>query len=285
MKKRELLVPVVTPFRADESVNYGELKKLVRKVLNEGADGIYVCGGSSEFVLLTHEERKEILETVISAADGAYVAAHVGAASTAEAVALARHAKKAGADCIASVPPYWYKYSFGELCGYFTALADAGLPVMVYNIPASSKVSFTQEEFCALFRDERIFGMKFTDTNYYQMERIKAKTGVYVYSGADECYLSALAAGADGAIGTTFNFMLKKYIDIRDAFRKGENERALRVMASANNVTETIIARCLPCTKYVLTLQGIDAGECRGPFAPVTEEEKRAIRTAFENNL
>ena len=156
---------------------------------------------------------------------------------------------------------------------------------MVYNIPASSKVSFTQEEFCALFRDERIFGMKFTDTNYYQMERIKAKTGVYVYSGADECYLSALAAGADGAIGTTFNFMLKKYIEIRDAFRKGENERALRVMASANNVTETIIARCLPCTKYVLTLQGIDAGECRGPFAPVTEEEKRAIRTAFENNL
>ena len=237
MKKRELLVPVVTPFRADESVNYGELKKLVRKVLNEGADGIYVCGGSSEFVLLTHEERKEILETVISAADGAYVAAHVGAASTAEAVALARHAKKAGADCIASVPPYWYKYSFVELCGYFTALADAGLPVMVYNIPASSKVSFTQEEFCALFRDERIFGMKFTDTNF------------------------------------------------RDAFRKGENERALRVMASANNVTETIIARCLPCTKYVLTLQGIDAGECRGPFAPVTEEEKRAIRTAFENNL
>ena len=208
MKKRELLVPVVTPFRADESVNYGELKKLVRKVLNEGADGIYVCGGSSEFVLLTHEERKEILETVISAADGAYVAAHVGAASTAEAVALARHAKKAGADCIASVPPYWYKYSFVELCGYFTALADAGLPVMVYNIPASSKVSFTQEEFCALFRDERIFGMKFTDTNYYQMERIKAKTGVYVYSGADECYLSALAAGADGAIGTSFNFML-----------------------------------------------------------------------------
>ena len=103
MKKRELLVPVVTPFRADESVNYGELKKLVRKVLNEGADGIYVCGGSSEFVLLTHEERKEILETVISAADGAYVAAHVGAASTAEAVALARHAKKAGADLMMAV--------------------------------------------------------------------------------------------------------------------------------------------------------------------------------------
>ena len=287
MKKREFLVPIITPFHEDESVNYIALKKLVRHVLDCGADGIYACGASSEFMLLTHEEREKILETVIEAADGAYVAAHIGAASTAEAQDLARHAKTAGADCIASIPPYWYTYTYEEMRGYFTAIADASnLPVMIYNIPNASKVRFTKDEFCDLFSDERLFAVKHTDTDYYQMERIKTKTDTFIYSGVDECYLSALAAGADGAIGTAFNFMLKKYIDIRDAFHKGDNARALQIMTSANNVTEAVTRKfCLLGTKYLLTLQGIDAGGCRKPFIPLNESEKDALKRVYENNF
>lgn len=287
MKKREFLVPIITPFHTDGSVNYAALKKLVRHVLDSGADGIYAGGASSEFVLLTHEEREKILEAVIEAADGAYVAAHIGAASTAEAQSLARHAKKVGADCVASVPPFWYSYRYEEIRGYFTAIADASdLPVMIYNIPNASKVRFTKDEFCNLFSDERLFAVKYTDTDYYQMERIKTKSGAFIYSGVDECYLSALAAGADGAIGTTFNFMMQKYIGIRDAYRKGDNARALQIMTGANNITEAVIQKsCLPATKYLLTLQGIDAGECRKPFIPLSESEKDALKRVYENNI
>ena len=287
MKQKTFLVPVVTPFNSDESVNYNELKKLVKKVLTDGADGLYVGGASSEFLLLTREERKKVLETAISAADGAYVCAHIGDASAAGAEDYARHAKKAGADSVASVPPFWFPYTFDEIKYYYEAIADASeLPVVIYNIPSASKITFSAEQFYELFRDRRIFSVKYTDCDYYVMERIKTKTGAFIYSGSDQNFLSALAAGADGGIGTTFNFMMKKYLDIKREFDSGNNVAALKIMTSANNITEQVVKKfCLMGTKYILSLQGIEAGNCRRPFRELTEDEKKALKKVYYDNI
>ena len=110
--KNKFLVPIVTPFKANETVDYEALKTLTKKLLNDGADGIYASGSSAECFLLSEEERRKTLEAVIEAADGAYVVAHVGNIGTKNSVALARHAKAAGADAIASVPPFYFNFPF-----------------------------------------------------------------------------------------------------------------------------------------------------------------------------
>lgn len=101
--KNKFLVPIVTPFNDDETVNYDALYRLTKKLLSDGADGIYSTGSSAECFLLSEEERKKTLETVIKAADGAYVVAHVGAVSVKNTMELARHAVKAAQT---SLPPF-----------------------------------------------------------------------------------------------------------------------------------------------------------------------------------
>ena len=126
--KNKFLVPIVTPFKANETVHYEALKTLTKKLLNDGADGIYASGSSAECFLLSEEERRKTLEAVIEAADGAYVVAHVGNIGTRNSVALARHAKAAGADAIASVPPFYFNFPFEGIMDYYRRLAKPVCP-------------------------------------------------------------------------------------------------------------------------------------------------------------
>ena len=132
----KILVPVVTPFKKDESVDHEALKKLVRFVLDSGADGIYAGGSSAECFLMSEEERMAALETVVKAADGAFVIANIGTVGSIPAETLAAHAEKAGANAVSSVPPFYFRFSFDEIAAYYHDLArKTKLPMMIYNIP------------------------------------------------------------------------------------------------------------------------------------------------------
>lgn len=113
---KKILVPLVTPFREDESVDYEMLKKLVRYELDSGADGLYVGGSSAECFLLTAEERKKVLETAVRAADGAFVVANIGSIGTAVAEDFAAHARQGGRPtsslpCPPSILPFPFRKS------------------------------------------------------------------------------------------------------------------------------------------------------------------------------
>ncbi len=287
MEKR-FLVPVLTPFNDDETVNYTELKKLVRKVLDDGADGIYASGSSAECFLLTDEERKKTLETVIDAADGAYVCAHVGDISNYNTVQFARHAEKAGANSVSSVPPFYFGYSFQGIKSYYSDLASATkLPTLIYNFPGNTGVKFSIENLVELLNIDNVESLKFTDTDYFVMERVKKLSGKFVYSGKDECFLSALAAGADGAIGTTFNFMVDKYIRIKKAFDNNDVKLAQKIQESANIITKAVLdtGSLFSACKYLIELQGIKAGAGRKPFVPLTDEQKSTLKKVYEENI
>lgn len=272
--KNKFLVPIITPFNDDETVNYDALKKLVRRVLDDGADGIYASGSSAECFLLNTEEREKTLETVIEAADGAYVMAHIGEISGKNAVKLAKHALQAGADSIASVPPFYFTFSTQGLYDYYSELAEIGLPLFLYSIPSKTR-TLTVDEYVKLASIKGVAGMKFTDFNYFTMQQVIAKTGLEVYSGADECFLAALSMGAKGAIGTTFNIMLDKYKTIFDRYQKGDMQGALAKQTEANAVTAVLLENLLPATKYLIKSKyDIDCGGSRTPFTPLTPEHK-----------
>lgn len=287
-KKADILVPLFTTFNKDGSIDYDTFAKIERYVLDKGADGVYVGGSSAECFSLTQEERKKVLELAVKVADGKQVVAHVGAIGTGIACDLAAHAKKAGADAIASVPPFYHGFQPGEIKGYYTAIADASdLPVIIYNVPGTTGVGLSLAQFKDILSDDRVVAVKYTDVNYYTLDRIKKHTGAFIYSGADECFAYALVAGADGGIGTSMNYCTEKFIAIKEAFDKGDIATAQSEQRKINNCVQAIIeTRGLPAMKYMTTVAtGIDVGCCRKPFRELTQDEKKLLEKTAEENL
>lgn len=287
-KKADILVPLFTTFNKDGSIDYDTFAKIERYVLDKGADGVYVGGSSAECFSLTQEERKKVLELAVKVADGKQVVAHVGAIGTGIACDLAAHAKKAGADAIASVPPFYHGFQPGEIKGYYTAIADASdLPVIIYNVPGTTGVGLSLAQFKDILSDDRVVAVKYTDVNYYTLDRIKKHTGAFIYSGADECFAYALMAGADGGIGTSMNYCTEKFITIKEAFDKGDIATAQSEQRKINNCVQAIIeTRGLPAMKYMTTVAtGIDVGCCRKPFRELTQDEKKLLEKTAEENL
>lgn len=287
-KKADILVPLFTTFNKDGSIDYDTFAKIERYVLDKGADGVYVGGSSAECFSLTQEERKKVLELAVKVADGKQVVAHVGAIGTGIACDLAAHAKKAGADAIASVPPFYHGFQPGEIKGYYTAIADASdLPVIIYNVPGTTGVGLSLAQFKDILSDDRVVAVKYTDVNYYTLDRIKKHTGAFIYSGADECFAYALMAGADGGIGTSMNYCTEKFIAIKKAFDKGDIATAQSEQRKINNCVQAIIeTRGLPAMKYMTTVAtGVDVGCCRKPFRELTQDEKKLLEKTAEENL
>ena len=287
-KKADILVPLFTTFNKDGSIDYDTFAKIERYVLDKGADGVYVGGSSAECFSLTQEERKKVLELAVKVADGKQVVAHVGAIGTGIACDLAAHAKKAGADAIASVPPFYHGFQPGEIKGYYTAIADSSdLPVIIYNVPGTTGVGLSLAQFKDILSDDRVVAVKYTDVNYYTLDRIKKHTGAFIYSGADECFAYALMAGADGGIGTSMNYCTEKFIAIKEAFDKGDIATAQSEQRKINNCGQAIIeTRGLPAMKYMTTVAtGIDVGCCRKPFRELTQDEKKLLEKTAEENL
>lgn len=287
-KKADILVPLFTTFNKDGSIDYDTFAKIERYVLDKGADGVYVGGSSAECFSLTQEERKKVLELAVKVADGKQVVAHVGAIGTGIACDLAAHAKKAGADAIASVPPFYHGFQPGEIKGYYTAIADASdLPVIIYNVPGTTGVGLSLAQFKDILSDDRVVAVKYTDVNYYTLDRIKKHTGAFIYSGADECFAYALMAGADGGIGTSMNYCTEKFIAIKEAFDKGDIATAQSEQRKINNCVQAIIeTRGLPAMKYMTTVATcIDVGCCRKPFRELTQDEKKLLEKTAEENL
>ena len=283
--KSGVYVPIITPYNEDGSINYETLAKATKFVLSKGADGIYACGGTSEFCLLTTEERKRSLEVIIEAAEGKEVIAHVGAQSTAEAVELAKHAKEAGATMLSAVAPYYFPYGFSAIKEYFRKIAHAtDLYLMVYN--AAQARSYTLDEMRELLRDDKISAVKYTGFNFYHLERlINEFPDKKFYTGADEAFLAGAAVGSHGAIGTTYNYYADKYIEARRLYLEGKNSEALKIINGLNALTEAVISEGngIAATKYVMTLQGFDILPIsREPFPPLSEENKARVKAVYD---
>lgn len=270
------ILPALLTIFDEKGVDTKTTGKLVDKLLAAGVDGLYVGGSSGEMVLQSVDERKALLECVMEAAGGrGAVIAHIGALSTADTVALARHAKTAGADAVSSVTPLYYKYSFREVKAYYARIAEAAeLPVIIYNIPALTGMTLSAAQLGEILSIPGVGGMKFTSSDFYQLERLRSDYPDHVfYNGSDEMLLSGLVAGADGGIGTTYNFQPERIVNIRRAYLANDMQGALKLQSDANRVIEVILRNgVLPSSKKLLELMGLEAGLCREPFLPLTEE-------------
>lgn len=270
-----IIPALLTPF-TDDGIDTEKAASFTAHLADCGVHGLYVGGSSGEMVLMTEDERKQLLETVVeSVGDRVKIIAHVGTTSTKSTLELARHAEKCGAHALSSVTPIYYKYSFREVKNYYKRLAEeTSLPVIIYNIPALTGSSLNADQLCEILSLDNIAGMKFTSSDFYQLERVSSHFPDKVfYNGSDEMLISGLAAGADGGIGTTYNFQPERILAIYNRFRAGDIAGAFDAQRKANAVIEKILRHgVMPSSKMLLRLNGIEYGDCREPFMKLTDE-------------
>ena len=271
---------LLTPFTSDGRINEKELKRLVQHNLSLGVDGFYVCGSTGEALMLSAEERMQIMSIVKENAKDANLIAHVGSLNERDAHKLAAYARELSYDCISSVSPFYYKFSFAEIRDYYIRLAESsGMKMLVYHIPVFSGVSMGSEEMATFLSDDRFAGIKYTSNDFFTLEQCKSRfPNKLVFNGYDEMLLSGLVMGADGGIGSTYNFMADKFVLIRKLFSEGKVEQARAMQNEANRII-TILCRIgvMQAEKEIMNQLGFDFGYCLPPFSKVTEEQKALI--------
>ena len=281
MKFNGIFTALLTPFDGNDKINAKALEQLVKHNIDMGVTGFYVTGSTGEAFLLSTDERKEVMEIIKSAAPDKTLIAHIGSLNENEAKELGRHANKLGYDAVSSVTPFYFKFSFDEIKGYYNRLADAsGLPMLVYHIPAFSGVNMGKGEIESFLNDDKFLGVKFTSNDFFTLEQCKtAFPDKIFYNGYDEMFLSGLSMGVDGAIGSTYNFMADKFVLIRSMFLEGKIEEAKRIQNEANRIISVLCKiGVMQAEKEVMNQLGFDFGDCLPPFSKISEEQKELIR-------
>ena len=272
---------LLTPFDKNGKINEKALIDHIHQNITDGATGFYVNGSTAESFLLTEAERKYIYELVAAEAKGkCTLLAQIGAISTSQAIEYAKLCEKLGYDAISSVAPFYYKFGANEIKNYyFDIVNEVSLPMIVYHIPALSGVALGAAAFESFLTDDRFAGVKYTANDYFLMEQLKtAFPNKVIYNGYDETFLAGLSMGADGGIGSTYNFMANKFVKIKELFEQNRIAEAQEIQRVANHII-TVLCKVgvMQAEKEVLNQLGFDFGVCRHPFGEPTDEQKALI--------
>ena len=284
-----IFAAMLTPFKDGGAVAVQSIPPLLDFIISQGVDGVYAGGSTGECVLQSREERALLLRELAAYGRGkCTLIAHVGAAATDDAVALAQVAGEEGYDAISAVPPYYYKHTFADIADYYKAIVDAcDLPLIIYNIPALTGVEMPTEECLKLMQDDRIAGMKYTASDLFQFSQLRrAAPDKTFYFGTDEMFIGAAAVGADGGIGSTYNLIGDVYVGIRKAVESGDIAAARKLQAKANSLIEILFqAGVLPGLKHALNRLGVPVGPCRRPFSSPSAESLVRLDGWMDANL
>lgn len=294
MKTKEQLGGIysasITAYDPSGRVDGAALQRVMTRNLEEGAAGFFVGGSSGECFLLTEAERVEVFEAAAAFRGKTNLIAHVGAISTAEAVRYAKAAMSMGFDFTAATAPFYYGFSPREICRYYYDIAEAsGAPVLIYNFPGNThkEIDTANADYIQLLRSGAILGVKQTNYNLFQMERIlNLNPDLIAFNGYDETMVAGQALGCIGSIGSTFNMMLPHYKKIFDLFSAGDRAAALELQHRANNCMEAMCqVGLIPAIKYELSRQGYPVGGPRAPFSPLTQEQKDYLDGVLDRYL
>lgn len=285
-KLKGVVPPMITPFGEDGAVDFKALFSLV-EFLSDRVDGLFVTGSYGSGPLMSTEERKAVTsETIRVAAGRVPIVTMVGAASTAEAVDLARHAEAAGAAAVAAVGPYYFKHDREALLRFFGSLVDAvRIPVYVYNNPRFQGYPMALDTVAAL-KERGVFGVKdatFDILVHSDYQRTLAPDGFDVVLGTEAMWLSARVLGCEAFIpglGNAFPELCRRLY--REGM-EGDYPACRATQFLVNELREVMaLAPSTQSAVYaMLELRGIISAFPRGPVLPAGEREKDAIRDAL----
>ncbi|MCX7302170.1 MAG: 4-hydroxy-tetrahydrodipicolinate synthase [Rhodobacterales bacterium] len=278
------LPALVTPFK-DGQVDLETLKKLVEWHIAQGSHGIVPVGTTGESPTLSHEEHDLVVATVVKVVAGRVpVIAGAGSNNTIETVRLVKAAKAAGADVALVVTPYYNKPTQRGLIAHFTAAAECGLPIIIYNIPGRSVVDMTPATMGELAKLPMIVGVKDAtgDLSRVPKTRITCGTDFIQLSGEDATALGFNAHGGVGCISVTANVAPKLCAEFQEATLAGDYKTALSYQDRLMPLHEAIFMEPgVAGAKYGLSLLGMASDEVRSPLTTLTDGTKAAMQAAM----
>jgi 4-hydroxy-tetrahydrodipicolinate synthase len=276
---------LVTPFQ-NGSLDEKAFRDLVDWQIEEGTNGLVPVGTTGESPTLSHDEHNKVVEWCVEQASGRVpVVAGAGSNSTAEAVELARHAEKAGADAVLVVTPYYNKPTQEGLYQHYKAINDAiGIPILIYNIPGRSIVDMSVDTMERLYELKNISGVKDATANMARVSQQRAAMGpdFNQLSGEDITALGFMAHGGHGCISVTSNVAPRLCAEFQGACLRGDYASALKLQDKLSLLHINLFVETSPApVKYALSLIGKCAETVRLPMVPATDKARTAVREAM----
>lgn len=289
---RGLVAAVHTPFGLDRELRLEVVERQAERLLREGVSGVFVAGTTGECHSLRFEERRRLAERWIEVARGTSlrVIVHVGSNCLRDAAELARLAANAGAAAVAAMPPSYFKPETVDAlieCSAEVARAAPETPFYFYEIPSYTGVRLPAHELLSEAGDRipTLRGAKFTNLDLvaYQL-CLRALGGRFDMPwGLDECLLGALAVGARGTVGGTYNFTAPIFQRLLDAFAKGDGNAAAEEQFRSVRLQRALETfGFLGAAKAVMGFLGVEVGPPRLPLRELSEREKAELRRALE---
>jgi 4-hydroxy-tetrahydrodipicolinate synthase len=275
-----LLTAMLTPFKADGSVDYEGAEKLALMLVADGSDGVVVSGTTGESPALNDDEKIELLKAVKKAIPGKNVVAGTGSNDTHHSVKLSERAMKAGADALLAVVPYYNKPPQEGMYQHFKAISEVG-PTIMYNIQGRTAINMTAATTLRCAQLPGIIGVKEASGDLDQIGLVCAgkPAGFRVWSGDDSWTLPLLAVGGDGVICVVSHIAGRSMKRMMDAYAKGENQAAQKIHAGLLPVIKALMttaANPVPI-KTVVNAMGFPAGPFRLPLVPLTSEQLESV--------
>jgi 4-hydroxy-tetrahydrodipicolinate synthase len=283
-----IIVAMITPMDAHEAVDEVGLHSVTRFLIDRGVHGLFPGGSQGEFFALTVAERKRVLEiTVDAAADDVFVVAHVGAITTRDAVELAVHAERVGADAVAACTPFFVKPSGEELFRYYAEICSAvTVPVLAYDNVGRTGVPIPPDLVARMAAEIPNFrGIKDSSGDLTQFtEHIRlCPTGFRAFMGRDSLIYAALLHGAAGAVTATANVVPELAVGIYEAVQAGDLAKARKLQAKVLPVRLAFGLATFPVVvKEAMAMIGQPAGPARRPVGSMSKQARQRLRAALE---
>jgi len=286
-KLGRLLTAMVTPFKENGEVDYGQAKKLALALLDAGSDGLVLAATTGESPTLSWEEEMQLFTEVKSAVGGrGSIVAYTGSNSTSEAVEATRSAEKIGVDACLLVVPYYNKPTQEGLYQHFKAIAQStSLPCILYNVPARTVTNLAADTAIRLSRIDNIIGVKEASGNLGQISRIitEAKKDFLIWSGNDNDTFHILAVGGYGVISVASHLVGRQIKEMMDDFLSGKIAEAARIHNHLLPLIDVlfIVSNPIPL-KYALNQIGFNVGKPRLPLVEPDEKSAAIIKETLK---
>jgi dihydrodipicolinate synthase/N-acetylneuraminate lyase len=288
---RGIIVPMVTPLAGPDELDEPGLERLVEHLVTGGVHGLFLLGTCGEGPSVSHRLRRQLVERVCSQVDGRLpVLVGITDTSYAESLDLAGYAADAGADAVVLAPPYYYPIDQSELLGYVQRLARrVPVPMLLYNMPSLTKVSFEPQTVRRLMEEKAIVGVKDSsgDLDYFANVRAvtRQRSDWTLLMGPEHLLAESIKLGGDGGISGGANVWPQLFVQIYDAATAGQDDEVTRLVAQANCLGRIYQTGRVPASsvikglKTALSVLGICNGVVAEPFGHPSPEAVRQIES------
>ena len=277
---------LVTPFDESGNINYDAFGKLIDDQIRAGVDAVCVCGTTGESATMSIREHIAAVEYCVKKVDHRVkVIAGTGSNDTSAAVYLTQHAQDSGADAALLVTPYYNKASQAGLIKHYEYIADrTELPLILYNVPGRTGVSFTAETYKVLAQNPKINGVKEASGNFSLLAHTRHLCGddFYIWSGNDDQVVPMMALGAKGVISVASNIIPEVMVKMSHLCLNNDFQAASKLQIDYMDLIDALFIEVNPIPiKAAMNLMGMQAGPLRLPLCDMADKNLEVLRQSM----